>query len=460
VETARPEGKRTIVSEATTSILAHHVAALDFAGLPAAVRAQVQRLFLNWVGCALGGSTQAAVTTALAAVSEFAGPGEAGILGRSERLDALNAALINCMSSAVLTFDDTHLPSITHPGGPVASAALAVAERRPVGGREFVTAVALGVEASCRLGAMLTVPPASSNTSLFMTGIAGTIGSALAAGKLMRLDAEQLQRAIGLAVTQSAGLREMHGTMASSFVCGNAARAGLLAATFAKHGFTSGLCGIEGPKGYGNVFGNPACNSAVTDGLGSRHELLSLSYKPYPCGIAIHPVIDAARDILAQGPLCAEEIVSCEVTVHPVAVTLTGRMHPGSALGTQVSIPHWLAATLVRGRAGLDEATDECVRDPAVVALRGKVTLNGDVSMPPTGASVRIVMADGHVREAALAHCRGSVERPMTDDDLEEKFSGQAVPVIGGEDAARVAAMCWSIEAMQDVGAIARICAR
>jgi 2-methylcitrate dehydratase PrpD len=448
------------MSEATTSILAHHAAALDFASLPAAVRSQVRRLFFNWVGCALGGSAQPAVTTALAAVSEFAGPAEARVLGRSERLDALNAALINCMSSAVLTFDDTHLPSITHPGGPVASAALAVAERRPVGGREFVAAVALGVEASCRLGAMLTVPPARSNTSLFMTGIAGTIGAALAAGRLMRLDGEQLQRAIGLAATQSAGLREMHGTMASSFVCGNAARAGLLATTFAKHGFTSGLCSIEGPKGFGNVFGNPACNAAVTDGLGSRYELLSLSYKPYPCGIAIHPVIDAARDILAQGPLRAEEIASCEVTVHPVAVTLTGRMHPASALETQVSIPHWLAATLVRGRAELDEATDECVRDPVVVALRGKVALKGDASMPPTGAAVRIVMIDGRVREAALAHCRGSMERPMTDDDLQEKFSRQAVPVIGRDDASRAADMCWAIEAMEDLGAIARICAR
>lgn len=448
------------MSEATTTILARHAADLDFAGLPSTVRDEVRRLILNFVGCALGGSTHNAITTALAAVREFAGPAEVGILGRSERLDALNAALINCMSSAVLTFDDTHLASITHPGGPVVSAALAVAERKPVRGHDFVVAVALGVETSCRMGTMLTVPPARYNTSLFMTGIAGTVGAALAAGKLMKLDRDQLQRAIGLAATQSAGLREMHGTMASSFVCGNAARSGLFAATLAKHGFTSGPCSIEGPKGYGNVFGDPACTRAVSDGIGSRYELLSLSYKPYPCGVAIHPVIDAARDILDQGALRTDKIAACEVTVHPIGLTLTARAHPASALETQISIPHWLAATLLHGAAGIAEATDECAHDPAVAALRAKVKLRGDESMPPTGAAVRIVMADGRVHEAALQHCRGSAERPMTDADLEEKFTGQAVPVIGREDACRVIEMCRAVEAMEDVGVMARVCAR
>lgn len=457
--------REATASEATTAVLARHAAAMSFASLPAAVRQQVRRLFLNFAGCALGGSAEPAVRTALAAVGEFAGPAQAQVLGRAERLDAPNAALVNCMSAAVLTFDDTHLPSITHPGGPVCAAALAIAERNagghhPVGGAEFVAAVALGVEVSCRLGAMLTVPPASANTSLFMTGIAGTIGAALAAGKLMGLGVGALQHAIGLAATQSAGLREMHGTMASSFVCGNAARAGVLAAIFARHGFTSGPCSIEGPKGLGNVFGSPASIAAVTDGLGERHELLAVSYKPYPCGIAIHPVIDAALRLIAEGPVLPEAIAGCEVTVHPVAVALTGRMHPASALETQVSIPHWLAATLARSRAGLGEATDACAHDPVVAVLRGKVILRGDPGMPPTGAAVKIVMADGTVREAAVAHCRGSAGQPMTDDELEDKFFGQAVVVIGRKDARRVAEMCRSIEAIEDAGAIARACAR
>ena len=456
----RGEGQRTVVNEATTSLLARYAVDLDFRNLPGAVRREVRRLFLNWVGCALGGSTQEAIAKAIAAVREFAGPAEVGILGRSERLDALNATLINCMSSAVLTFDDTHLPSITHPSGPVVSTALAVAERKPVPGSEFVAAVALGIEASCRMGAMLTVPPARSNTSLFMTGIAGTIGSAIAAGKLMKLDQNQLQQAIGLAATQSAGLREMHGTMASSFVCGNAARSGLLAATFAKHGFTSGMCSIEGPKGYGNVFGNPACTSMVSEGLGSRYELLSLTYKPYPCGVAIHPVIDAARQILDQGPLHPDEISTCEISVHPIGLILTARLHPTSALEAQVSIPHWIAATLLHGTAGLSEATEECVHDPAIAALRARVKLRGDERIPPTGAAIRIVMADGRILETSLEHCRGSVERPMSEGDLEEKFVGQAMPIIGPKNVSRVIEMCRAVEAMEDVGAIARVCAR
>jgi 2-methylcitrate dehydratase PrpD len=448
------------VSEATTSILAEYVARVDYKSLPAAVHREVRRLFVNWVGCVLGGSTHEAIRTAVAAIREFAGLAEAGILGRGERFDAASAALINCMSSAVLTFDDTHLRTISHPGGPVVSVAMALAERQPLTGVELLTAIALGVEASCRLGAMLTVPPAGYNVSMFMTGITGTVGAALAAGKLMGLDSGQLQFAIGIAATQSAGLREMHGTMASSFVCGNAARAGMVAATLAKHGFTSGLRSIEGPKGFGNVFGNPPHLGAVTEGLGETYELLSISYKPYPCGIAVHPAIDVAREVFAEGCSKPEAIADCVVTLHPVGLNLTGRPHPQSALEAQVSVPHWVAATLVHGTAGLAQATDACVRDPAVVALREKVTMKADEKMAPTAAAITVVMTDGRVFQAALNHCRGSSERPLTDEDLNEKFIGQAAAVLGCDEAERLLHMCWSVEASTDVGAIARACMR
>jgi 2-methylcitrate dehydratase PrpD len=451
---------RSVVSEATTSILADYVAEMDYRDLSAAVRGEVRRLFVNWVGCALGGSSHEAIRTAVAAMRELAGPAEAGIFGRGERFDAASAALINCMSSAVLTFDDTHLRSITHPGGPAAAAAIALAERRPIDGAELLTAIALGVEATCRLGAMLTVPPAGYNLSLFMTGITGTVGAALAAGKLMRLDRDELQFAIGIAASQSAGLREMHGTMASSLVCGNAARAGLVAATLAKHGFTSGLCSIEGPKGLGNVFGSPANPSAVTAGLGNTYELLSISYKPYPCGIAVHPAIDAAREILAASRPKPEAIAACEVTLHPVGLTLTGRPHPQSALEAQVSVPHWVAATLVHGTAGLAEATDACVRDPAVVALREKVTMRADENMAPTAAAIAVTLTNGRLLQASVEHCRGSSERPLTDEDLSGKFIGQAVPALGRDGAERLLELCWSVETSDDVAAIARASAR
>src|SRR5581483_5381301 len=128
-----------------TATLAKWVAESEFSALPEAVRHETRRTFVNFMGCALGGAAHPAVETLLATVDELSGPRKATIMGRAMRLDPLNAALVNCMSSAVHTFDDTHLKSILHPGGPVAAAACAQAERRTVSGRDFLNGLMAGV---------------------------------------------------------------------------------------------------------------------------------------------------------------------------------------------------------------------------------------------------------------------------------------------------------------------------
>jgi 2-methylcitrate dehydratase PrpD len=117
--------------------------------VPEAVHKEGVRTLLNWVGCALGGARMESVEISIAAMQPFSGPGQATILGRTERLDILNASLVNGISSHALDFDDTHLKTVIHPGGPVASAILALAEFRPVSGRDFLHAMILGVEVEC-----------------------------------------------------------------------------------------------------------------------------------------------------------------------------------------------------------------------------------------------------------------------------------------------------------------------
>src|SRR5262249_8907853 len=146
--------------------------------LPAAVRKEAARTFLNWVGCTLGGARQDATNNALAAVAPFAGPAQASLLGRCERLDILNAALINGIASPVLDFDDTHLKTVIHPAGPVASAILALSESRPVSGRDFVNALVLGAEVECRIGN--SVYPAHYDVGWHITGTTGVFGAAAA----------------------------------------------------------------------------------------------------------------------------------------------------------------------------------------------------------------------------------------------------------------------------------------
>ncbi len=186
-----------------TRILARYVVSTKPGDIPGAVKKEAARTLLNWTGCAIGGSRQPAVDRALEALTPFAGTGQASVLGRKERLDALNASLINGISSHVLDFDDTHLRTIIHPAGPVASAILALSEHRPVSGAEFLTALVLGIEVECRIGN--AVYPEHYDVGWHITGSVGPFGAAAAVGKLLGLSEQQMTWALGLAAVRAGG---------------------------------------------------------------------------------------------------------------------------------------------------------------------------------------------------------------------------------------------------------------
>src|SRR5262249_23825144 len=192
---------------------------------------------LNWVGCAVGACRQETVTNVISALAPFAGSGQATVLGRTERMDILNAALVNGISSHVLDFDDTHPETTIHPAAPVAPAILALAEHRPVSGRDFILALVLGIETECRIGR--AAAPAHYEAGWHITGTTGVFGSAAAAGRLLGLNEQQMAWALGLAAAQPVGLIEMFGSMAKSFHPGRSAQTGLTAALLASKGFTA-----------------------------------------------------------------------------------------------------------------------------------------------------------------------------------------------------------------------------
>ena len=188
------------------------------------VENEARRTFLNWVGCAIGGSRHATVEAALAAVLELAPGAQASILGRHERVDIASAALLNGITSHTFDFDDTHLRTIIHPAGPVASAALALAEHAGASGRELVDALVLGIEVSCRVGN--AIYPEHYDRGWHITGSTGMLGAAAACARLLRLDAERTTMALGSRRRSRSGVREQFGTMTKPFHPGAAARAG------------------------------------------------------------------------------------------------------------------------------------------------------------------------------------------------------------------------------------------
>src|SRR5690349_1366675 len=266
-----------------TRTLAKFLVSHRYADLPQKVRHEGARSLLNWMGCAVGGSRHETVENALAALSDLSGPREATVLGRGDKLDIMLAALMNGTTSHTFDFDDTHLKTVIHPSGPVASALLALAERKHMNGKDFLHAFLLGVEAECRIGN--AVYPSHYDVGWHITGTTGVFGAAVAIGKLLGLSQHQMVWTVGLAATQAAGIREMFGSMAKSFHPGRAAQNGYASALLARAGFTAGEHGLEGPRGFAAVQAAKYDLSKITTGLDRDWELRANTYKPFPCGI-------------------------------------------------------------------------------------------------------------------------------------------------------------------------------
>jgi 2-methylcitrate dehydratase PrpD len=435
-----------LTMEGTTKKLAQLLVSSAFADLDDDVRHEGKRAFLNWLGCTLGGSRHEAVNTAVSAVMEFAGPPQASVIGRDLRTDMVNAAFINCMSSSAYAFDDTHLLSITHPTGPIAASLMALCEEHHVGGKEFLNALVLGIETECRLSNALVVPPARCHLGFYMTGLTGGVGAAAAVGKILGLDVQHMTWAIGIAAVQGDGFRDTHATMCSSFVPAQAARNGMIAAMLARKGFTCSDKALEAPNGFADVHAHPANLDVVTEGWGTRYETRATAYKPYPCGIFTHPSIEACLSIVKSRELDASTVDKVVLEVHPLAKTLTARPEPRSALDAQVSVQHWAAVTLLRGKAGLAETSVESVNDPDVMALRKRVEVKVDERLTDDAAVVRVLMKDGTELVERIAHCIGSINRPMSDEQLVEKFLKQCEMVMEPAAAQRLAERCWQID--------------
>ena len=438
---------------AITIFLAGKIVEGRYEDIPGAVRKEAVRTLLNWTGCAIGGSRHETVSIALSALLPFAGPAQATVLGRTERTDIMKAAFLNGVSSHIFDFDDTHLKTIIHPAGPVASAILAYAEYAPVSGRDFLNALILGVETECRLGN--AVYPEHYAQGWHITGTCGVFGAAAAMGKLLGLDEQRMAYALGMAATQQTGLKIMFGSMTKSFHPGRAAENGMLAALLAAKRFTSSEEAIEGKDGWGGAVSPKRNWSEVTDDWGTRYEAALNTYKPFACGIVTHPAIDATIQLRNERALTADQIDSIKLDVHPLVLSLTGKTEPKTGLEGKFSIYHAVAVSLVEGKAGPRQFSDVAVHDTAVSALRQRVTAAADSTLKEDQARVTITLKGGQTYARAVEHAIGSAVNPMTDAALEAKFMDLSDGILPADRARRVIGLCWGVEQLQNVGELA-----
>jgi 2-methylcitrate dehydratase PrpD len=422
--------------------------------VPHLVNKEAARTLLNWAACAVGGSRNETVDIAVSALTPFAGPAQATLLGRKERLDVLNAALINGIASHIFDYDDTHLRTVIHPAGPVASAILAWSEYRPVSGRDFMHALVLGVEVECRIGN--AVYPAHYDAGWHITGTAGVFGSAAAVGKLIGLNEQQMVWALGVAATQPVGLREMFGTMTKSFHPGRAAQNGLTAAMLASRGFTSSEQPLEAKSGWMNVLSTSRDYAELTKMLGRTYEISLNTYKPFACGVVIHPAIDGCIQLRNQYKLTAEQIERIDLRVHPLVLELTGKKTPQTGLEGKFSVYYAAALAIVKGVAGEREFSDALVRDPAIVALRERVTATVDPSVGEAQVKIAITLKDGRRLEKSIDKAIGSLENPLTDAAIEAKFLDLSNGILPPAQARKMIDLCWNAEKLASAGDIAK----
>jgi 2-methylcitrate dehydratase PrpD len=420
--------------------------------LPAAVVHEAKRSLVNYFGCALGGCRDPVIEAAASALRPYAGRPVATVIGRGERTDALNGAFLNAAAANVFDFDDTHERTIIHPTAPVAAAVFALAEDLPLTGRQLLRAFIIGIEAECRIGN--AVSPHHYRRGWHITSTCGVFGAAAAVGSAIGLAAERMNWALGNASAQSGGLLETLGSMAKSVSVGNAARNGFAAAVFANAGIAGPDRPLEGPYGFLPVTSGEFDVACLTDGLGEQWEIARNTYKPYPSGIVLNPVIEACLELSSERSFHAADIDRIEVTGQPLLRERTDRVHPASGREAQVSAQHAVAVALTRGRAGLAEFTDACAKDASLAAMREKVVIIDDARYAVDSAAVTVHLRGEEQRSRKIDHARGSATRPLADGALEQKLRELLEYGRSRCDANAIIDALWSLDTAHDAGAV------
>ena len=431
------------IDKGTTAVLAEWAVGFRLDDAPEAVVDRMKALVLDLLRVIAVGAKLPWSKAARRLALQLGGNGTSTVLLYGDRLDAARAAFVNGAFAHACDLDDTHVGSMHHPGASVLPAALAIAERENAGGRALLEAAICGYEASLRIG--LAVQPFMFQRGFMATPTCGTLGAALAVGKLLRFNAEDMAGALGAASTYAGGLAQFYksGSFIKRINGGKAAECGVLAALLTKEGIWGPRDILEGKEaGFFRAFAEKSDPAQVTGDLGRGYRLMEVSTKIHAGAGRLQASNDAGLSLASEHGLTPEEIVDVEVGIPKVIQGMLTKTDPPDLQSAQLSVPFSLAMALSLGRtrgarAGMRrEDYETALASPAVRALSSRVRCVVDAEIEAmtnteeVPSRVTLKLSDGRKLVARVDHPRGSPHRRMTWDELRELFRDTVTDIL------------------------------
>ena len=449
--------------EPYSQTIARFLCGLKLEEVPQGVVDKAKLVFLDTLGIALASSTMDFGRMVTNVARQLGGPNSSRLIGSPLKVAAANAVLANGTLAHGLDYDDTLEEAIVHTGCCAGMTALAVGEELPASGKAVLEAAIAGTEVMCKVG--LIAPGKFHARGFHPTALCSTFGAAAAAGKLLGLEPVQWIDALGLCGSQSSGIIEYlaDGTWTKRFHPGWSAHGGVIATMLAREGFRGPATVFEGQHGFYRAFGGAdEYPFEKFNELGRTWEIPKLTFKSYPCGSISHPYMDCALTLKQKYAVASERVAeivcrTAEGPVHRLWEPLADKQRPTSSYGAKFSLPYSIAVMLIRGRAGLEEFSDEVIRDPEVLSLAKKVRYELDPTIDyPRHFSghVKIVLADGGILEENQPHPRGGLESPLPPEEIERKFRANARLALSGQQLELIVESVKRLEQLSSITAL------
>jgi len=423
---------------------AHGLALSD---LPVDVIDRGKTCLLEATGCGIFGSTQPWSRILLAEMAAEGAPGRSTVLGSSQTLAAPAAALVNGTAIHGFELDDLIAESITHPAACVIPAALAAAEAVGASGAQLIEAIVAGYEVMHRVGLALGTEPAK--RGFHTTSLVAPVACAVAAGKVMQLDLDQLYSAVGLACSAASGIKSFAagrgGGMVKRLHLGRSAEAGLRSAQLAARGFLGPPFALDSRFGLLEVFGGAGADaSKLSRGLGDTWAMRDVWFKVFPVCGWIQSVVMLLADARGARPLSIGDVKSVRIGVSAYAAQNNGEPAPIDTMGAQYSIPYCAAVALLGEPRDPRAFLPDAVKDPTTRALAANVEIVIDPAVEAVyprqfGASMRLELAGGIVHERTAMECHGTPADPCSRREHLDKFRWLAGTVLPANAIAELA---------------------